>query len=176
MRGTGGMVGQYALPDRSYGHKWVDIKWIGWDQRYSHSRANGYDGMVGGGNMGTRWKSLGEGVDWLLLGFFCLFSTPSGGRKSLPFFVDFCGTQAPKQWRKAQRLFFLWDSQWCSRLHLEAVAAHFGKTFTTFDGHWFLFPVESIFGCKKKVFCFFIKKFQHFEVFQFYKKRRSRVT
>ena len=67
---------------------------------------NGYDGMVGGGNMGTRWKSLGEGVDWLLLGFFCLFSTPSGARKSLPFFVDFCGTQAPKQWRKAQRLFF----------------------------------------------------------------------
>ena len=106
MRGTGGMVGQYALPDRSYGHKWVDIRWIGWDQRYSYSRANGYDGMVGGGNMGTRWKSLGEGVDWLLLGFFCLFSTPSGGRKSLPFFVDFCGTQAPKQWRKAQRLFF----------------------------------------------------------------------
>ena len=117
---------------------------------------NGYDGMVGGGNMGTRWKSLGEGVDWLLLGFFCLFSTPSGGRKSFTIFCRLLWNSSPQAVEKSPEI-FLWDSQWCSRLHLEAVAAHFGKTFTTFDGHWFPFPVESIFGCKKKYSVFLLK-------------------
>ena len=37
----------------------------------------------------------------------------------------------PKQWRKDFLVPFLWDSYWCSRLHLETVAVHFGKTFTT---------------------------------------------
>ena len=101
---------------------------------------NGYDGMVGGGNMGTRWKSLGEGVDWLLFYHFCRLLWDS----------------SPQAVEKSPEI-FLWDSQWCSRLHLEAVAAHFGKTFTTFDGHWFPFPVESIFGCKKKYSVFLLK-------------------
>ena len=74
----------------------------------------GIVGMVGM-DMCTRWKSVGGGVDGCSCArsFFCRPPTP------------------PKQWRKDFLVPFLWDSYWCSRLHLETVAVHFGKTFTT---------------------------------------------
>ena len=125
--------------------------------------------MVGHGGWwkyGHKVEVIGRGRRLAALGLLLPFLHPERGEKEFYHFLStFVGLKPPSSGEKAQRLFFLWDSQWCSRLHLEAVAAHFGKTFTTFDRHWFLFPVESIFGCKKKVFCFFIKKFQHFEVF-----------
>ena len=90
---------------------------------------------------------IGRGRGLAALGLLLPFLHPERGEKE---FTIFCRLSP-------EIVFFLWDSQWCSRLHLEAVAAHFGKTFTTFDGHWFPFPVESIFGCKKKYSVFLLK-------------------
>ena len=97
---------------------------------------------------------IGRGRRLAALGLLLPFLHPERGEKEFTIFCRLLWDSRPQAVEKSPEIVFLWDSQWCSRLHLEAVAAHFGKTFTTFDGHWFPFPVESIFGCKKKYFGF----------------------